>query len=1075
MAFPQTPLDTRVDLSLAGGWTDVTADVYLRDLIHITRGKADEGTRTDPSKCTLTFNNRSGKYSDLNPRSPLYGQIGRNTRVRVSVPASSTYALLPGLPDETSTITTPDVAALDVLGDIDIRVDLELDNWNTTGGHATELAGKWGATGQQSWRLLVNTSSGGLTFRWSTDGSTNIAYQGTQPLPVPPSGRLAVRATLDVNNGLGGYTVTYYTSDTITGTWVQLDQVVTTAGNTTIFNSTSALQLGNITALSDAVDAFGPARGKLYGFELRSGIGGTVVANPNFTAQTPGATSFTDGAGRAWSMVGSAVITDRDYRFVGEIPAWPPKWDVSGKDVWVPVEAAGPMRRLGQGKKALPSTLTRRIPAYSPLAYWPMEEGSAAVQAYSPIAGVAPLTAAQFTWASADTLAASNPLPVLASSTTVPASMRGSIPAPSGAITGWQVRWIYRLDVGPTTLYTHMRVLSTGTVAEWYVQQRTDLSRIIGKDGDGNVVFSQDIVTGADLYGQWIESRLVVSQSGGNVNWGIVWKNVGGDAGQFTGTFVGTIGRPTGVGGPPNGFASALDGMAIGHISAFGTDSTVAYDGAITAYAGERAGSRLLRLAEETAVPLSVHGVVTDQMQMGPQRPDTLLEVLGQCADADGGILYEDRERLALRYRGRGTLYNQPIALTLDYPTPGHVAPDLAPVPDDQTVRNDVTVTRTNGSSGRVTLDIGPMSTLDPPAGVGVYDDSVTLNVQTDDQTEPIASWLVYLGTWSEARYPTVSVDLAAGPSLIPAARAVDIGDRIQITNPPAWVPPGPIDLIVQGVTETIGAYDWDLVFNCTPAGPWSSIGVTDDPVLGRADTDGSNLAAAATSTATTISVAATLGPAWTTDPTDTPWDIEAGGEVMTVTTVGQVLNANPSFDTNVTGWTAFGGGTLVWAFGASRGSGVARLTTGATSGPGFSATQVTGITPGAQYRAMGWILAGSALPAGVEIAVNWFDSASTYLSTSNNLRVPTVGTYALWDAVFTAPANAARASILLSCGGTPGAGINVFGDDIKLIPVSTYTSSPQTFTVTRSVNGISKAQASGTAVSLATPAYTAL
>src|SRR5689334_23552634 len=51
---------------------------------------------------------------------------------------------------------------------------------------------------------------------------------------------------------------------------------------------------------------------------------------------------------------------------------------------------------------------------------------------------------------------------------------------------------------------------------------------------------------------------------------------------------------------------------------------------------------------------------------------------------------------------------------------------------------------------------------------------------------------------------------------------AVEIGDRITISNLPPWVAPGDVDLHVQGYTETVGLYDWTIVFNCTPAGPRS-------------------------------------------------------------------------------------------------------------------------------------------------------------------------------------------------------------------------------------------------------------
>jgi hypothetical protein len=93
----------------------------------------------------------------------------------------------------------------------------------------------------------------------------------------------------------------------------------------------------------------------------------------------------------------------------------------------------------------------------------------------------------------------------------------------------------------------------------------------------------------------------------------------------------------------------------------------------------------------------------------------------------------------------------------------------------------------------------------------------------------------------------------------------------------------------MQGYQEVIGhPVDWNLQLNCTPAAPWT-IGVVGDPVLGRSDTAGSELASPATSTATSLSVATTSGPRWITSaayPSEFPFTIRVGGEVMTVTAI---------------------------------------------------------------------------------------------------------------------------------------------------------------------------------------------
>ena len=885
--FPQTPLDVLVELWIGGAWVDVTTDVYISSKIVIERGRADEGVRVDPGKCRLTFNNRLGKYSPRNPLSPYYLLIGRNTLIRVSAKAGTSFLELPG--SSSAVASTPDAAALDITGDLDVRIDATLSNWTdyaAGSGSTTQLVGKLGfAGGSKSW--FLGTRNGSLYFEWSADGTATLSASSTLPFPNTASGRIALRATLDVNNGSGGNTVTFYTAPSGTsGPWTQFGSAVVQAGTTSIFNSSIALRVGRATDVG-----FTQPTGRFHKAEVRSGIGGSIVADPDFSVPAVGSGSFVDSAGLTWTVTAPAAITNRRTRFIGEISSWPSRWDVSGKDVRVPVEAAGILRRLGQGAKALDSTLRRRIPSYAPLAYWPMEDGSTATRAASPIADVSPLTLTRATWASADTLPSSTPLPVLASTSTELPVMLGRVPAPASTLTSWSVNFIYRLDTPNVTMRTFLRILSTGTVAEWYLQMSASGSNIIGRAADGTTVFTQAISTGSDLYGQWVRVHFSATQNGGNVDWRIVWTDVGGDAGVFTASFAGTVGRPTGVASPPDGYSADLDGTAIGHLSAWPSNTTAAYDGAIDAWTGEAAGERMTRLTTEENLPFTLHGDPDAQEQVGVQRPDALLTLIEDAADADGGILYERLYSLGLTYRDRASLYNQPVTLALDYTADGHVAPPLEPVDDDQGVRNDVTVQRTDGASARVTLDEGALSTAAPPNGVGVYDESVTLNLYDDDQVEQQANWRLHLKTVDEARYPLLHVDLAAAPSLIDTVTDVDSGDRITIDNPPAWLPPGPIDLLAQGYTETIGhPIDWDIEFNCTPASPWT-VGVIGDDVLGHLDTSGSSLAAGVDDNDLSLSVNTTSGPRWTTTAADFPFDILLGGEVMTVTAISGTSN----------------------------------------------------------------------------------------------------------------------------------------------------------------------------------------
>ncbi|MFE0201416.1 hypothetical protein ACFW0I_37660, partial [[Kitasatospora] papulosa] len=125
-------------------------------------------------------------------------------------------------------------------------------------------------------------------------------------------------------------------------------------------------------------------------------------------------------------------------------------------------------------------------------------------------------------------------------------------------------------------------------------------------------------------------------------------------------------------------------------------------------------------------------------------------------------------------------------------------------------------------------------------------------------------------------------------PHLIPAVLSMDIGDRLTIARLPSWLPPGLVDQHMRGYTEILGVYEWSLAMNCTPARPWT-VAVLEDPVIGRADTDGSQLASAVTASATSWSVAITAGPLWITTatrPAEFPFSVTCGGEQVIVTAI---------------------------------------------------------------------------------------------------------------------------------------------------------------------------------------------
>ncbi|MEK9524713.1 hypothetical protein MIU24_35925 [Streptomyces venezuelae] len=879
MAFPQTPLDVRTELQIGGVWTDVTADCYTRSPIGIECGRSEESARTNPSRASLEFNNRLGKYSPRNPLSPYYGLIGRNTPVQVSVQSGDTFLRVTG--QNNTGAATPDTGALDITGDIDIRFDATLDSWVTLpGAQPTDLTGKFSTAGnQRSWMFQQRLNRPYL--EWSPDGSTAVSALCTAIPAVPPSRRMAWRVTLDVNNGAGGWTVLFYTAPTIAGPWTQLGDPVTGAGVTSIFNSSTSLVVGDATNLG-----YTKPSGQVHALELRNGIGGTLVAAPVFSGQTPGAPSITDSTGKVWTPAVNASISNRNKLFSGVISSWPTRWDVSGRDVWVSVEASGTLRRLGQGTKALASTLRRRLASYSPLAYWPCEEDDGASQAYSPITGVAPLAVTGFDFGQDDSLGGSAALPSVAPGGT----LRGRVPTPAVATNVWALCMIYRIDGTPPVAEQEMLSwTATGTIRRWRITMGTSGVHLLGYDATGALYLDSAIAPiSGTLDGDWHRLEFTAQQSGGNISYTIGWTRIGGGSTvSLPGSIAGTVGAVTQV---DTTFGPGIPGIRVGHITAWSAASiAAAYDSADHGFTGETATTRMARLATEESrtVALSVYtDPAAPSAALGAQRPADLLTLLQDCADADGGILYESKVDASLAYRDLRTLYNQTPRMTLSYTAEGEIGPPLEPIDDDQKSRNDITVTRSAGSSARSVQETGPMSTAAPPNGIGVYDDSVTLNLADDSQPPQIAGWRLHLGTWDEARYPSVRLMLHAAPHLIPAFLGLTVGDRIRLTNLPAWLPPGPVDLIVQGWSQVLDLYTWDVVLNCTPAGPWN-VGVLNDSERGRLDTDGCTLGAGVSASATSMTLVSSPGPRWIDTagfPTEFPFDVLIGGEQVRIT-----------------------------------------------------------------------------------------------------------------------------------------------------------------------------------------------
>jgi hypothetical protein len=317
-------------------------------------------------------------------------------------------------------------------------------------------------------------------------------------------------------------------------------------------------------------------------------------------------------------------------------------------------------------------------------------------------------------------------------------------------------------------------------------------------------------------------------------------------------------------------------------------DAAAQFNGFALGGRSERASARFTRLCTEEAVPHVVTARASSQ-RPGVQPRGELLDLLDDTA-AVGGAVVEDRATGRLRWLAREDTYAGEVSPTLALTWGLNVAPPLDPTDDDQRVRNDVTVTRRGGAQATVEVTTGPLSTAAPPAGIGRYRDSVEVTLLRDDQAEQHAAWRVHEGTWDELRVPAISVDLAASPGLIDQVDATEVGSVLTVAATPSWLAVRGLRQVVEGWSETLDAYGWDLVFVTSPADLWRALtpgSTADSSARARLDTSGSTLAGGVTAVATSLSVATPAGELWSTLAGHVPAEIVVGGiDVMTVTAV---------------------------------------------------------------------------------------------------------------------------------------------------------------------------------------------
>jgi hypothetical protein len=218
--------------------------------------------------------------------------------------ANGTSLGLPGIAGNYA--SAPYVAAMDITGDIDLRAHVSFDDWVPAASYSV-IASRYNHSSADAWYWSLR-STGLLQFAWSATGTA--AGELNQHSTVSPStlvsdgDLLGLRVVLDVDNGAGQYDVKFYTrADGDIGSdagWTQLGTTKTGATGTTSIGATAGVDT-RVGAVTDTGTS--PLAGTVKRVEVRDGIAGTIVANPDFTGGTIGK----DSADNVWTINGSGA------------------------------------------------------------------------------------------------------------------------------------------------------------------------------------------------------------------------------------------------------------------------------------------------------------------------------------------------------------------------------------------------------------------------------------------------------------------------------------------------------------------------------------------------------------------------------------------------------------------------------------------------------------------------------------------------------------------------------------------------------------------------------------------------
>ena len=886
-------IEKYVELKLGNNWTDITSSVRGSGKITMVHGKSNEQSGMQPARCTLQINNANGDWSDVNQNSPNFGLIGPYTEMRVLTQRiidtfTRTVANGMGTGDSGQTYTLNGTTAnFDITGSA-----FTLVTSTTSQSASTGLFGDVHISAQMS--TSADTLMG-LTKRMA-NGDRIIAYIDTAADRVRVN-RVSDTVSLPFVTSLSDYagmtfsTGTSYTMILAISEQVKVKVWPTSQGEPDDWHISFWVDMTSTSTAQQTPKNLEAQRGEV-GMFGQANSGSQTITFDNFSA--------------------------REIRFHGEIPAWPPVWDTTGKDAYVNIEANGLTRRLNTRTSPIASPMTRSITGsvLKPLTtcHWALEETQPSATYRNTIEGGPDLITLGFMRpASISTIPGSDP--IMQAYYPVMSGFRGLINNTIVDTTGnINFHCLYSVpEAGLPIVSDIVTLWVSGTTANRWIIRYTNSSggmlQLLAYDSSNVLIDSgaQIAFGGVGVNGRTFALKMSLITNGTNITYGqlgVTFLNENNDYQAYSVTNTSMTLAPGqastiqvltdadgGIGQICIGTWNADDLSVIIEPHLQGLPSP--YDSGLAAYQGESTAGRFVRLCREEGVwgqvSVDYDLLSPTSNRMGPQPRNNFISLQQDVETAEHGLLYELRDALGYGLRTAYSLWNRLPVVTYSY-TANPYSGSILPTNDDQFFKNAVTVARPSGERSQIVrLNQGRKRV----SAIGMVQGDQTINFYPATNDVNHATYSLRFLAWDEQRVPNLKMELHRAPyvnssTLFTSTVLLGIGRNLMMTNNPVWLRGNLAELVV-GYTEVIWNLTREITFNTVPYGPYKvAVFMGSDTSTGfRIGWADAKLNGSHNASTTSLSVEKTNGILFETGAdANFPYYIQVDDEVMKVNSI---------------------------------------------------------------------------------------------------------------------------------------------------------------------------------------------